>query len=307
MHKIAFIVPTKDRPDDLRVMLNSLSVQTRKPEQIIVVDGGTPGIKHIVDEFNGLNLEYTRVIPPSLSRQRNVGVSMLNDQMTLVGYLDDDLELEPDAIEKMVDFWDKEPGEYGGAAFAITDAGTPNSKSLRVKQFFGLDALRRGRVLSTGWVSMLGQPDETMDVDWLCGGATVWKREVVDSFPYDEWFQGTGFMEDVDFSFNVRSRYKLSLLADAKTEHHQHPVRSDRYILLGKWQIVNRLYFVRKYQCRGLSVMKAWFGNINVVLLNLGMALIHFDKHRLYCAYGNVLGIWVSLFCKDVQLGGHLK
>ena len=39
--KIRFIIPTKDRPDDIRSMLNSLALQTRKPDPVIIIDAGT--------------------------------------------------------------------------------------------------------------------------------------------------------------------------------------------------------------------------------------------------------------------------
>ena len=38
-HKIAFIVPTMDREKDLQVLLDSLELQSHKPDQIIIVDG----------------------------------------------------------------------------------------------------------------------------------------------------------------------------------------------------------------------------------------------------------------------------
>ena len=38
--KLAYVVPTKDRPDDLRKLLESLAAQTRAPDQIVIVDGG---------------------------------------------------------------------------------------------------------------------------------------------------------------------------------------------------------------------------------------------------------------------------
>ena len=37
---LAFVIPTKDRGEDLRRMLGSLVNQTRLPDQVIVVDGG---------------------------------------------------------------------------------------------------------------------------------------------------------------------------------------------------------------------------------------------------------------------------
>ncbi len=74
MHKIAFVVPTKDRPDDLRVMLRSVAAQTRKPDQLVVVDGSDPNIRSITEEYPELDIDYVRVFPPSLAEQRNAGI-----------------------------------------------------------------------------------------------------------------------------------------------------------------------------------------------------------------------------------------
>jgi len=305
MHKIAFVVPTMDREKDLRVLLTSLQHQTRMPDQLIIVDGSAPVIEHVVREFPDLPIDYIKVFPPSLAKQRNAGMALLHDDITLAGYLDDDLELESDAIEKMCLFWETVGLEFGGAAFAITNSGDP--RGVWVKEWFGLDAVKRGRVLSTGWTSMLGAPDKTIEVDWLCGGATVWRREVVEEFQYDNWFQGTGFMEDVDFSYNVRSRYKLAVVAEAKTAHYHHPIRSDRYVLLGKWQIINRLYFVRKYRDRGLSLVKAWGASLSIIVMNLSFAVIRRDMNRAWCMVGNVFGVYIAIFHRAKQVGGHLK
>jgi glycosyltransferase involved in cell wall biosynthesis len=304
-HKIAFVVPTKDREKDLRSMLSSLACQTRIPDQIIVVDGSEPDINFVVKEFDNLPIEYVREYPPSLSKQRNAGIAKLKKEITLAGYLDDDLELEPNAVENMLVFWEESGTEYGGAAFSITNVAEPSYT--KFKQLFGLDATKRGKVLPTGWVSMLGNVKQNTDVDWLCGGVTIWRREIVDKYPYDEWFQGTGFMEDVDFSFNVRGKYKLALIADAKVAHYQHPILPSRYVLFGKWQITNRMYFVRKYRDRGLSLYQAWISNFSIMFLNIFIGIVRFERNRLRCAIGNLIGIGITLIKKDKQIGGYLK
>ena len=39
MHKLAIIVPTRNRPKLLGILLDSLAAQTQPPHQVIVVDG----------------------------------------------------------------------------------------------------------------------------------------------------------------------------------------------------------------------------------------------------------------------------
>jgi glycosyltransferase involved in cell wall biosynthesis len=303
MHKIAFVVPTKDRADELRRMLASLAAQSRRPDQVIVVDGSDPDIRHVVDEFPQLGCDYVRVFPPSLARQRNAGMQALKPEMTLAGYLDDDIVLEPDAVARMLTFWEAAAPDVGGAAFSITNTPLPNW--IGIKRLFGIDDFRPGLVLASGCVSTLGSQPEDTEVEWLCGGATVWRRDVVDAYPYDDWFSGTGYMEDVDFSFNVGGRYRLMIVAGARLAHYSPPVRPDRQFLLGRWQIVNRMYFVRKHRQRGMSLARAWTASVAFAVLNAVYALR--DRQYWARARGNCAGILDEFCGRRSQLGGFLK
>jgi glycosyltransferase involved in cell wall biosynthesis len=305
MHKIAIVVPTKDRPDDLRKLLASVSTQTRKPDQLIIVDGSDPDVRHVVESFPQLHLNYVRVFPPSLSQQRNAGMRQLRPEITLAGYLDDDIVLEPTAIESMVRFWESAPPDLGGAAFNITNVTRPRWQG--VKQLFGIDSKVPGKVLASGFPSTLGSQLNDIYTDWLNGGATVWRREVIEKFGYDEWFLGTGFLEDVDFSFSVRQAYRLALVASARLAHYSRPVRLENERLLGKWQVVNRMYLVRKHRARGLSMPAAWIASITLLGLNMANALLRADQRYFLRARGNLAGIAAELGGRRERLGGHLK
>ena len=307
MQKMAFVVPTKDRPEDLRVLLNSVKRQTLKPTQLIVVDGSNPDIRFVVDEFPELNIDYVRVFPPSLSEQRNVGMQHLRGDITLAGYLDDDIELESNAIEEMLAFWERSPADLGGAAFNITNTPKPNAVKVMFRQWLGLDCIQPGKVLPSGFTSTLDWQQSDIKPDWLCGGATVWRREIVNQYSFDEWFQGTGYLEDLDFSFNVRGKYRLALVERARIFNHSPPVRADSQYLLGEWQIINRMYLVRKYRARGLSVPRAWLASIVLLVMHLAQALIRFDRACWDRARGNTVGIWLELLGKKQQIGGFLK
>ena len=71
IHRLAYVVPTKDHPDDLRILFNSLEKQTVFPHQLIIVDGSQPDIKYVCDEYPDLPITYERCFPPSLAKQRN--------------------------------------------------------------------------------------------------------------------------------------------------------------------------------------------------------------------------------------------
>lgn len=305
MHRLAFVVPTKDRPDDLRKMLESLARQTRIPDQIIIVDGSDPDIHEVIAGFPGLPLDYVRIFPPSLAKQRNAGMARLRPEITLAGYLDDDIVLELDAIAAMHDYWERADAQLGGTAFNITN--TPPARWTRIKRLVCLDHPVPGRLLKSGCTSILGNQDRDIETDWLCGGATVWRRDVIESYNYDEWFRGTGFLEDVDYSFNVRGKYRLALVASARLAHYSPPVRRDRHFLLGKWQIINRMYLVRKYRNRGLSPASAWLASLGLAALHLAIAVARRDGTQWDQFRGNVAGILSELAGRNEQLDGHLK
>jgi glycosyltransferase involved in cell wall biosynthesis len=305
MHKLALVVPTKDRPDDLRKLLSSLASQTRLPDQLIIVDGSKPDIQHVIAEFCEMAVDYVRVYPPSLSRQRNAGMQRLAGDITLAGYIDDDIVLESQAVEEMLRFWATAEADIGGAAFNITNAARPNW--IRLKTLLWVDAPQAGKMLPSGFPSTIGTQHTDLETDWLYGGATVWRRDIVNRYAYDEWFIGMGFMEDVDYSFSVRREYRLKVVAGARLAHYSHPVKPEREALLGKWQIVNRMYFVRKHRARGLSAGSAWVASAGTTLLNIAFALFRGSTSHWLRAKGNVQGMFSELAGRRGPLGGHLK
>ena len=301
---LAFVVPTKDRGEDLRRMLRSLVAQTRLPDQVIVVDGSGVEVSWCVAEFSELKIDYVRLLPPSLSAQRNAGVAMLRAEVTHAGYLDDDVVLESDAVYEMASFWGSADSDVGGAAFNNVNDVRSGSSGLPRRSDLAGPSL--GRIAPSGIVRELGEVKTNFEADWLCGG-TVWRREVVDTYSYDNWFQGTGFMEDVDYSYGVRERYRLFVLAAARLAHFTPPVRPDRQFLFGKWQVVNRMYIVRKYRHRGLSLRKAWGASLLLLVSNSVRGILYRQSGLWDRGMGNLAGIVSELRGGSEPIGGFLK
>ena len=302
---LAFVIPTKDRGEDLRRMLRSLVAQTRLPDQVIVVDGSGVEVSWCVAEFPELNIDYVRMLPPSLSAQRNAGMAMLRAEITHAGYLDDDVVLESDAVFEMASFWVSADSDIGGAAFNVVNGAGSSHSALM--QRIGVSRVGIGSVAPSGLVCEVGRVNNDIESDWLCGGATVWRREVIEAYSYDNWFQGTGFMEDVDYSYGVRERYRLFVLAAARLAHFTPPVRPDRQFLFGKWQVVNRMYIVRKYRHRGLSLRKAWGASLLLLVSNSVRGILYRQSGLWDRGLGNLAGIVSELRGGSESIGGFLK
>ncbi len=255
---IAFIVPTKDRREDLGKLLDSFSAQTRTPDQVVVVDGGDDTIEDVCAAHSGVPIDYLRVYPPGFTKQKNAGTAALRPDIQLVGYLDDDIVLEPDAIERMLAFWASAEADVGGVQFNITnmDHLAPATPFTR---FFGTNDGRGGAVLPSGFNVVLQPVVRDAEVQWLSGGATVWRREVVDSVEHDEWFAGYGHMDDIDYSCMVAAKgWRMFLVAGAKLAHYERSIAEDREFPFGVYDTVNRYYLVRKYPNRFSRVRWLW-------------------------------------------------
>ncbi len=308
-HRLAFVVPTiandKGRPQDLRRLLGSIRTQSVSPEQIIIVDASKEPLEQIVrhDEFSDLKIDYARVYPPSLSKQRNAGMQRLDPTITLAGYLDDDLVLESGALEAMLDYWEDAPPDLGGVSFNIVNTRLP--RGMFLKSLFLTDSTKRGIVLRSGYQASLWPVTKTLYVQWLCGGATIWRRGVIERFQYDEWFDGTGYLEDVDYSYRVGKKYKLAIVGHARAQHFSLPIRKEINYILGKWQIINRMYFVKKN--RELSVPLCYWAFIGQIVVNVGKALVNLDSGVFARVLGNIMGMRSLLTGRLEKIGGIYK
>ncbi len=283
-NKLAIIVPTKDREEDLRKLLSSFLRQTDKSARIIIVDGGDKTVKHVVEEFSDLNIQYVRIYPPGLTKQRNAGIKALSDDLTLVGYLDDDIVLEDDAVEKMLAFWESAPVRTGGASFNIVN-NIPTTYNWFTR-FFCFNNGKQGTILKSGFIVVLYPVLKNTAVEWLCGGATVWKREIIDRFKYDEWFIGCSYIEDVDYSCSVNQEYDLVVVADAKLSHFVSPLDERKNFPLIRSNVINRHYFVRKHKQYSLPLF--YWAVTGQVIGNLFSGLLRNDRPRLLRAFGGI-------------------
>ncbi|MCZ4282326.1 glycosyltransferase [Kiloniella laminariae] len=291
--KIAYVIPTKDRPNDLQVLLNSFEKQSVPPEQIVICDGSSPSIEGLCKKHPKLPITYVRCFPPSLSKQRNAGMAAVKPNITIAGYLDDDIELAPDANERMLSFWQTTSKDTGGASLGVVNQPIPVRKKLY--SFFGIDGSDPGKVLTSGFATSIPYPAQTIETQWLYGGATLWKREIFEKIQYDEWYIGHGYLEDLDYSYRVSRSHRLYVVADSKCWHYPSEIPDSKRFVFGRQQIFNRLYFTRKMATFSKPAI-AWaiFGLFLIAFLGF---LRHMDAPRKNHLFGMLSGL-LSVFRK---------
>jgi glycosyltransferase involved in cell wall biosynthesis len=163
-----------------------------------------------------LPVAYFHSEEPGQIRQRNLGLRQLDDSTPLVGFLDDDLVLDPDALEKMLTFWNRIEPEPAGAGFNIANA--PPYRPSWLQRLFVRPAAP-GRVLRSGYNSRIDTLERDIRTEWLGGGYTVWRRDILEQYRQPELNTRWAIGEDIRFSYPVGKRHALYVCAAAKVRH----------------------------------------------------------------------------------------
>jgi hypothetical protein len=262
----------------------------------VIVDGSDHPLGTLADDFPGLAVRVLRHRPPSATRQRNVGIEAVGPEATLIGILDDDSVLAAEAVRAMLAFWETAPERVGGASFNLINHPALFAAALKrlpLAERLGLYSARKGAVLASGFQVMIEGVTENILVRWLPAGTSVWRREVLREYRFDEWFNGYSYLEDLDFSFRVGRAFDLAVVAAARQYHFPSPRGRLGGYRFGLREVANRLHFVRKNP--ELSLRKCYF----VLCVRAALSLVQAGRERrveyLERAAGNVVGLLTSM------------
>jgi glycosyltransferase involved in cell wall biosynthesis/MoaA/NifB/PqqE/SkfB family radical SAM enzyme len=114
---VSVIIPTRDRPERLRIALASVLAQTWEHLEAIVVNDGGADVEPIVRELDtaGRVVHVRLAVPRERSAARNAGLRLARGEY--VAYLDDDDWYDPGHVETLV-----RALEASGGAVAYSDA-----------------------------------------------------------------------------------------------------------------------------------------------------------------------------------------
>jgi len=290
---MALIIPTKDRPERVKTLLDSMAQQTVPCGRVIIVDGGR-SVKDIVMSFSDrLPVEYWECHPPGQIRQKNKGVSLLDGRTSLVGFLDDDIVLEPKALERMITFWNECEPDTAGVSFNIVNS--PSYRYSWVKALMGMSSPKQGRVLRSGYNVATTPVDSHLKTQWLCGGATVWRREILKRFTGREIYSRWAICEDVMFSYPIGKAHPLYVCADAKVRHehvYDHAAKM-KYRYYGRTVTLWRLFFVESHgEFSRMSFLWMVLAQISARFI---LGIFSFRMRHIEYAVGQIEGAIVGL------------
>jgi GT2 family glycosyltransferase len=291
----AFIIATRNRPEELLKTVESVVAQTVLPGELCIVDSSdTTPVRDRIEELcvsAGLRLDYVNPAPRGLTVQRNFGLDRTSGDPVFL--IDDDVFLAPDCHERCLEEFDRWGPELGGVRASAITASKPPWISVWWRKLFGIGGWwpeASGRLRSGFWIEGVSESAGVRKVDCFVGYFMSFRRDVFQHERFDENLSGYGHKEDIDFTYRVSRRYTLVQTPHAKCEHFKTQTARMPAFQLQRMNLGNQFYLHRKNMPQDLRHKAAlWWGLIGLFFLNIGRA-IRYRDHGLVSGW--IVGAW---------------
>ena len=203
--KYSIIIPVYNRPDEVDELLESLSNQTLKDFEVIIVeDGSVKPCKDVCDKYADiLALHYYAKENSGPGQSRNYGAERAQGDYVII--LDSDVVLPTGYLQAIDDELRESPTEAFGGPDAAHDSFTPVQKAISysMTSFFTTGGIRGGKAKLDKFYPRSFNMGIRRDVYLQLGG-----------------FSKMRFGEDIDFSYRiVEAGYKPLLFPEAWVWH----------------------------------------------------------------------------------------
>ncbi|HOV15564.1 MAG TPA: glycosyltransferase, partial [Spirochaetota bacterium] len=217
--------------------------------EVIIVDQSDDTLtKDLVSNFskNNFSIKYIHSEIKSLTIARNIGIENLSDRTELVIFLDDDVVLENDYINKVNIFFENDNSKkYFGATGYIKN-NERKSKITFLLKLFILQEYKDGKFKINGLPTFPKFRDRPYEIEFLSGCNMIFRKEIFNEFKFDENMLKYCYMEDVDFTYRVSRKFKMIFLPDIKLIHNVSPVNRLKIKESKSFFMQNYLYLFKK-------------------------------------------------------------
>jgi hypothetical protein len=271
------VIPTRNRIVELTSTLNFLESNKFFFKKIVIVDSSNSEIKNKIKKMVRKYNANIKVVDSEASTciQRNVGFKFIQNNKYIM-FLDDDNIFFPDAFYKMKNFL-KNNKDFFGVAFNQVYKEKKNILNSFKKNYIinklGIYNLNNGGLADSGWQSRFINFKNNKIVQWLPTRAVIYKSKAVKNIRFDRKLGVYGYLEDLDFSLQLKKRGNLMVCSDAKYTHNQSIIRPgfqfgkkelrNRYYIVKKHKLNKNLFFVTTFLRMLLTFKEGVLGNLN--------------------------------------------
>jgi GT2 family glycosyltransferase len=281
----AVIIATKDRPQEVSNLLDTLALQTVPPDVIVVsacdpsdVEQSSVGAKNVQVLFG----------PPGLTAQRNRALSLVQRKCDIVIFFDDDFIPSRFWVERVQMLLATQP-----------DVGCVTGRVL-------IDGVTVGELEWSEGQSMVDKADSSAKMITMndhntqsnkspYGCNMAFRAKTIEQLKFDERLVLGGWLEDLDFGFRAGFRARM-ISTDALWGVHIGAQRGRTSGLrFGYSQMVNPWYLMKKRS------MKPFDACLNIVRGLFRNALGVIFQDSLIDRWGRLKGNMIAI--KDIALG----
>ncbi|ACS34643.1 Glycosyltransferase, family 2 [Thermococcus gammatolerans EJ3] len=280
--EVSVVIPTYKRYEDIIKTLESLNNQTLPPDEVIIFDESpTDELRRIIKAQRFCYpVKYIRSPSKfrSLARSRNKAKKLVKGRTVV--FLDDDVILSPDYLERIVKFFSDNSHVKGVTGLIINQ-----TKLSKIYQLMNMVFLRPHKTevpaVQRSFVPTYPEPSmfKSAPAQWLSGCNMAYRREVLESMDFDWRLLKYSYSEDVDFSFRVYKKYgegSLWLLPDAKLIHNQSPSgRLLGFNLEAHRRVVNLYMLYKHFGDTRLNILVFLWWNIGEILEQVLGGILH--------------------------------
>lgn len=240
------VIATRNRNEDLEHLLESVRLQTFKPNCIYLVDSSKEEVfAHNEESIRKIGIPFIHIPSMSgISHQKNIGFGFgVNHEFMHV--IDDDVRLDPLYFEKVLKYLSE---SQNCIAVGGKNESTSDKQPHLVRRILRLATSKGGSVLMNG-INEPARGDESLQVHWLSGCAVTWKTSICREIRFeqlhwiypDSWLPG----DDVEISLWANKFGKLIYLPSARYFHDHSTIERDNSERVGRKIVAFRFHLCR--------------------------------------------------------------
>jgi hypothetical protein len=293
IQNLAILIATKDRPEQLQKLLTSIGESSVLPNKVVIVYSGREISSIINSNQKILNIESIYSELASQIYQKSIGIKALGDTHQWIFFLDDDIILEINTIEKMHSEYLTNPMFEGFVGFGLSILNRSvrqiNSNTLRILKFFDLHSNIPGTVTKSGHAQSYLDSPVDLEVQWL-NGISVWNSKVLTLYPAITTNTPYAAYEDVNFSYKVSKNFRLLFAQKIKVINQ----RMEGHTPLTINQFVYGGYLRYKFVFANIELSK-WRLLAAQLIRGLDFTFRSNESSKIIVRFKASLSLWVNL------------
>lgn len=321
----SLVVCTYKRPKALTDLLLSVNKQMLYPNEIIIVDSSSDNATlnlNLESKFQNLSYFKVEEKDKGLTKQRNYGISKVQNSSEVVCFVDDDTVLERDYFKNIVSIFNDNKDITGVGGVAINENNWFEKKAVtyskinyytwnsyvvkealrnKIRNVLGLQShLPPGVLPEFGHGRTCGYPltGNIHVVDLLIGMSMSFRTDILNNIKFSTYFEGYGLYEDADFSIRAQKFGKNVIATNVRLSHYHNPSGRPNQYEYGKMVVRNGYYVWRlKYPNPSFKAKIKWHViTLLLAVIRLSNVITTNKRMEAFTEFlGRIVG-WGSLF-----------